>query len=159
MNNMIEKYAHLSKCKKYRYALWRIWDESKPAVMFVCLNPSTADEVEDDPTIRRCIGFARSWGYGALCVANLFAFRSTNPSVIFSEKDPVGQENDNWLLSLAKDSEIVVAAWGNQGAYLGRSKEVLKLLSTVYCLKLNKSGEPAHPLYQPASAQLILLPN
>jgi len=82
--------AKLSVCRKYRYALWRIWDKSKPIVLFISLNPSTADEKEDDPTIRRCIGFAKSWGYGGLCMANLFAYRTKSPSEMMSAKDRLG---------------------------------------------------------------------
>ncbi len=75
--------AELSKCRAYRYALWRTWDESKPFAMFVGLNPSTADELEDDPTIRRCINFSKLWGYGGLCMVNLFAYRATDPTALF----------------------------------------------------------------------------
>lgn len=75
--------AELSKCRTYRYALWRTWDESKPFAMFVGLNPSTADELEDDPTIRRCINFSKLWGYGGLCMVNLFAYRATDPTALF----------------------------------------------------------------------------
>lgn len=144
--------AKLSDCRKYRYALWRIWDESKSYAMFIGLNPSTADETEDDPTIRRCITFAKTWGYGGLCMANLFAYRATAPSEMMSAQNPVGPENDIWLKNLAKDAGILVAAWGNNGTYLGRSKEVLMILPNLKYLKLNKSGEPAHPLYQSGTA-------
>jgi len=147
--------AKLSACRKYRYALWRTWDESKPFAMFIGLNPSTADETEDDPTIKRCINFAKSWGYGGLCMANLFAYRATDPNVMFSAQDPVGPENDIWLKSLAKDAGILIAAWGNDGAHLDRSKQALAILPPLHCLKLNKSGEPAHPLYQPGTAQPV----
>lgn len=144
--------AKLSDCRKYRYALWRTWDESKPYAMFIGLNPSTADETEDDPTIRRCITFANTWGYGGLCMANLFAYRATEPSEMMSAQNPVGPDNDIWLKNLARNAGVLVAAWGNNGTYLGRSKEVLMMLPNLKCLKLNKSGEPAHPLYQPGTA-------
>jgi hypothetical protein len=147
--------AKLSECRKYRYALWRTWDDSLPYVLFVGLNPSTADETSDDPTLTRCINFAKSWGYGGVCMANLFAFRATEPFDMKASDDPVGSENNNWLKSLAKDAAIVVAAWGNDGAYLGRSKKVVELIPNMHCLKLNKSGEPAHPLYQPARLQPV----
>jgi hypothetical protein len=147
--------AELSTCRKYRYALWRTWDESKPFAMFVGLNPSTADEIEDDPTIRRCINFASSWGFGGLCMTNLFAYRATDPNAMFAEKDPVGPENDKWIISLAKEAGILVAAWGNDGVYLGRSKQVQKILPPLHCLKLNKSGEPSHPLYLPGTTQPV----
>jgi len=139
--------AKLSSCRTYRYTLWRIWDESKPYAMFIGLNPSTADENNDDPTIRRCISFANDWGYGGLCMTNLFAYRATAPSVMFKADDPIGGKNDVWIARLGKQAGIIVAAWGNGGRYLGRSNQVRSLLPILHCLKLNKSGEPAHPLY------------
>lgn len=147
--------AKLSDCRIYRYALWRIWDDTKPYAMFIGLNPSTADEKEDDPTIRRCISFAEDWGYGGLCMANLFAFRATDPAVMFNAEQPIGDENDIWLQRLGQRAGIVVAAWGNDGCYMDRSKVVRALFSSLHYLKLNKSGEPAHPLYQPRSAKPI----
>jgi len=139
--------ASFSSCRKYRFALWRTWDESKPYAMFIGLNPSTADEKEDDPTITRCINYSKSWGYGGLCMVNLFSFRATNPEDMFKEKEPIGSKNDEWIKNLSKEAGIVVAAWGNSGIHLGRSKEIMKLLPELHYLKLNKSGEPAHPLY------------
>ena len=147
--------AKLSGCRNYRYALWRTWDSSKPFVMFVGLNPSTADETTDDPTLTRCINFAKSWDYGGVCMANLFAFRATAPSDMKASDNPVGRENNQWLKKLAKDSALVIAAWGNDGSYLGRSEQVRELLPNLYCLKLNKSGEPAHPLYQAAKLKPV----
>jgi hypothetical protein len=157
LEQYLKNTAKLSKCRKYRYALWRTWDDSKPHVMFVGLNPSTADEKSDDPTLTRCINFAKSWGYGGVCIANIFAFRATEPSDMKATKDPVGTGNDRWLIKLAKEAGLVVAAWGNDGAYLGRSEQVIELMPNLHCLKLNKSGEPAHPLYQPAKLQPVLM--
>lgn len=145
--------ANLSACRTYRYALWRTWDDSIPHVMFVGLNPSTADETTDDPTLIRCMNFAKSWGYGGVCMANLFAFRATEPKDMKATADPIGADNDKWLKTLARDAGLVVAAWGNDGSYLGRSTHVLQLIPDLHCLKMNKSGEPAHPLYQPAKSQ------
>ncbi len=139
--------ALFSKCRKYRYALWRIWSEEEPHAMFIGLNPSTADELQDDPTVRRCISYARSWGYGGLWMANLFALRSTDPKKLSEADDPVGTENDKWILKLSKSAAVVVAAWGNYGGYLGRSRDIVKLIRSLCYLKLNKTGEPAHPLY------------
>lgn len=147
--------AKLSECRTYRFALWRTWDDSKPYVMFVGLNPSTADETSDDPTLTRCINYAKSWGFGGVCMANLFAFRATEPGDMKAATDPIGTENNDWLIKLANDAGLVVAAWGNDGAYLGRSKQVKDLLPNVHCLKLNKSGEPAHPLYQKAGIEPV----
>ncbi len=147
--------AKLSDCRKYRYALWRTWDESKSHAMFIGLNPSTADETENDPTVTRCINFAKSWGYGGLCMANLFAFRATEPSQMMGAKDPIGEGNDEWLIKLAQEAGVVVAAWGNDGSYLGRSKQVSEFVKNLHYLKMNITGEPAHPLYLKADCQPI----
>jgi len=147
MSLTIETSADFSPCRTYRYALWRTWDKTEPYVLFLGLNPSTADETENDPTITRCIDFAKQLGFGGLCMANLFAFRATQPKDLKQAKDPVGDANDKWLSKLHRDAGLVVAAWGNDGKFLGRADEVTKQLSNLYCLKINKSGEPAHPLY------------
>ena len=139
--------AVFSDCRKYRYALWRIWDENKPLVMIIGLNPSTADETSNDPTITRCKNFARSWGYGGVFVTNLFGFRATYPNQLRSYHEPVGKENDLWVHEIAKEAVIKVAAWGNHGKFLNRSVEILSSLDQLHCIKMNKSGEPAHPLY------------
>lgn len=123
--------------------------------MFVGLNPSTADENTDDPTLRRCMNFARSWGYGGVCMANLFAFRATQPKDMKVATDPIGAQNNRWLKSLAKESGLVVAAWGNDGSFMNRSDQVINMLTDLHCFKLNKSGEPAHPLYQTAKSQAV----
>ncbi|MCP3697064.1 MAG: DUF1643 domain-containing protein [Aliivibrio sp.] len=143
----MKKTAKLSDCRTYRYELWREWDESKPYAMFVGLNPSTADETEDDPTIRRCINFAKSWGYGGLCMTNLFAYRATQPEHMKKASDPIGDKNDETLILLAKNAGVIVGAWGNDGVFLNRSEEVRSLIPELSVLKVNKSGEPAHPLY------------
>lgn len=150
--------AYFSKCRKYRYVLWRIWDDSEPYAMFIGLNPSTADETQDDPTIRRCINFARDWGFGGLCMTNLFAFRATEPTVMMSTNYPVGSENNEQIKQYADKAGCIIAAWGNDGAHRERSKEVVAMLPDLKCLKLNKTGEPAHPLYQPSSAKPIGMP-
>jgi len=116
--------------------------------MFIGLNPSTADETTDDPTLIRCMNFAKSWGYGGVCMANLFAYRATDPLEMKAASNPIGSQNNKWLTLLAKDAGLVVAAWGNDGVFLNRSKQVKRRLLSLQCLKMNKSGEPAHPLYQ-----------
>lgn len=140
-------HAVLSACRSYRYALSRIWDVSQPYALFIGLNPSTADETKDDPTIRRCIGFAKSWGYGGLVMANLFAWRATQPADMKKQDRPSGEENDAWLAELASHAGVVVAAWGNDGTFRQRSSQVRELLPNLHYLKLNGTGEPAHPLY------------
>ena len=147
--------AVFSDCRKYRYALWRMWDENKPLVMIIGLNPSTADETGNDPTITRCISFARSWGYGAVCVTNLFGFRATAPTELKAHHDPIGKENDAWVHEIAKGAAITVAAWGNHGKFLNRSIEILPSLDQLHCIKMNKSGEPAHPLYLKAELKPV----
>ena len=147
--------ANFSKCRKYRYALWRTWDDSKPYAMFIGLNPSTADETEDDPTINRCINYSKDWGYGGLCMVNLFAYRATDPSVMMASSDPIGSDNDNWIEKLSKEAGVIVAAWGNDGSHMARSKYIMDSVPNLMCLKINKAGEPAHPLYQPGSVTPI----
>lgn len=146
---MMIKSAVFSECQKYRYSLWRTWNSKKPYALFVCLNPSTADANYDDPTVRRCVRFAGSWGgYGGLCMANLFAFRATKPAVMKKAKDPVGNLNDTYLLDLHLKSGITVCAWGVHGEYKDRCWQVLRILDRdVYCLGLTKGGHPKHPLY------------
>ena len=150
----IKRTAHLSVCRRYRYALWRRWGAG-PNVMFVGLNPSTAEEEIDDPTIRRCITFARTWGYGGLCMTNLFAYRSTQPAEMLAQVDPVGPYNDNYLVQLASEARLVVAAWGTHGQHRGRHNAVRKMLSGLHYLRLTKDGHPSHPLYLPANLRPV----
>lgn len=139
--------AILSDCRTYRYALSRSWDESLATVVFIGLNPSTADETKDDPTIRRCIGFAKSWGYGSLVMLNLFAYRATDPTKLQLVEDPVGPDNNWHIKTVSKASDLVVAAWGNHGSLLRRSTIVKRAVPKLYHLGLTKIGEPRHPLY------------
>ena len=147
--------AVFSDCRKYRYALWRMWNEHKPIAMIIGLNPSTAGHTRNDPTITRCISFARSWGYGGVCVTNLFGFRATAPTELKAHHDPIGKENDAWVHEMAKEAAIKVAAWGNHGKFLNRSLEILPSLDQLHCIKMNKSGEPAHPLYLKAELKPV----
>jgi hypothetical protein len=139
--------AAFSRCRRYRYALWREWDASLPMVLFVGLNPSTADARQNDPTIRRCIDFARRWGYGSLAVGNLFALRTPYPRVLKAAIDPVGLRNDWWLRKLGREASLVIAAWGADGAFLARSESSLELFDQLWCLGRTRSGEARHPLY------------
>ena len=149
--------AIFSPCRKYRYAIWRNWNESIPRALIIGLNPSTADENNDDPTILRCMRFAKSWGYGGVSVANLFAYCASNPREMLKVVDPIGIDNDQILFNLAKDAGLIVAAWGNKGSFMGRSDYIARSLQNLMCLKINKSGEPAHPLYLKSSSELISL--
>jgi hypothetical protein len=147
----MEREAVFSPCRRYRYALHRVWDPSLGVAMFIGLNPSTADEKVDDPTIRRCIAFARAWGFGALCMTNLFAYRATQPADMLAQDDPVGPENDEHLRALAALAGVVVAAWGTHGTHGGRHRAVRAMLPGLQYLRLTKNGHPGHPLYLPAS--------
>ena len=144
---MINSDAIFSEDKVHRYVLTREWDLDKPSIMIIALNPSIADEKIDDPTIRRCIGFARQWGFGKLFVANLFSFRATFPKDLFNSHNPVGNKNDYWLKKLAKDVDKVVLAYGNRGKFKNRHNEILKIIDNPYCIKKLKTGMPSHPLY------------
>ncbi|MFB1066460.1 DUF1643 domain-containing protein [Natrinema sp. H-ect4] len=146
--------AVLSDCGEYRYRLSRTWDVEKPTLAWLMLNPSTADASEDDPTIRRCINFAKGWGYGSLVVVNLFALRTPDPSNLRDHPDPVGPENDEHLRDVCEQAEKVVAAWGANGSFNDRALEVAEALeSELFALDTTKDGHPVHPLYQPADAE------
>lgn len=138
--------AVLSSCGQYRYELWRRWAEG-PHVLFIMLNPSTADAANDDATIRKCVAYAKRWGFGALCVGNLFAFRATDPKDMKSAADPIGPENDATLARLSSEAGVIVAAWGAHGTHMNRDKAVMKMLPTINALHVTKDGSPGHPLY------------
>lgn len=138
------KGAIISDCTKYRYQLWRIWDNRKPKVMFIMLNPSTADSDIDDSTIRRCIGYAKSWGYGGLYVGNLYAYRATDPGVLNNVDDAIGIDNEKNLKEMSFKCEKIVCAWGNSE---GRPEYIFSNIRNLQYLKLNQDGTPAHPLY------------
>jgi hypothetical protein len=151
------KGANFSTCRAYRYALWRVWDQDKDMVAYCGLNPSTADETIDDPTIRRCIGFAKEFGYGGLYMVNLFAFRATDPNDMKAVADPVGPFNDAVLANFQRSGVQYIAAWGTHGTFKGRAEHVLKNVlvhGPVKCLGRTKDGHPKHPLYLPKTAQL-----
>lgn len=138
----------------YRYRLMRRWGAPEPRVCWVMLNPSTADASADDPTIRRCVDFSASWGYGALEVVNLFALRSTDPRTLAHTEDPVGPRNDASILAAATlEQTLVVCAWGAGGGLRDRDQAVLAMLRShgvrLHYLALTKGGQPGHPLYLP----------
>lgn len=156
----MKKTAQLSDCQTYRYNLFRIADNNRPAkiVTFIGLNPSTADAFHDDPTIRRCLGFMTAWGYNSLCMVNLFAYRATVPTDMKQSTDPIGPDNDKTILSCIEQSDLVVAAWGNHGSFLDRDEQVLSMINKpIYCLGRNASGTPKHPLYIKKDKTLELL--
>lgn len=182
----VESGATISKCGKYRYTLWREWrgagldknwqwlggkDPSGERYgfpkncVFVMLNPSTADGEQDDPTIRRCVGFAKAWGFDRLVVVNLFAFRATEPKTLLALKhddDPVGTENQERIRKIIQDAGLIVCAWGAHGGHMGQDETLLGWLAQdniydapIRALGLTKEGHPKHPLYVPAKAALI----
>lgn len=144
----------------YRYSLLHTWDPLlKPRVAAViALNPSTADENDLDPTLRRIRGFCQSQGMTAFCMLNLFAFRSTDPAAMKAQSDPVGPENNDHILSWAKRAEMVIIAWGTHGSFRARDQEVLHLLHQArlrpLCWGRNGDGTPKHPLYLPKTSPL-----
>lgn len=145
--------ATFSPCRKWRYVLWRRWDDSKPACNFLMLNPSTADETLPDNTVTRCKLFAMDWGYGSLIVTNLFAWRATDPDEMKAAADPIGPENDRHILEVATWCEIVVFAHGVHGQHKLRNGIVHAMFQRhglepkMRHLGLTKGGYPKHPLY------------
>lgn len=161
MTAMMQRDAALSADGLYRWALWREWRspyEQPLWVTFIMLNPSTADASDDDPTIRRCIGFAEALGGTGLAVANLYAFRATKPEDLWQADDPVGAANDDYIATFlamaARYNFPVIAAWGSH-AKPDRVAQVLSLpgADRLQALHVTKSGAPGHPLYLPASAR------
>lgn len=137
-----------SPCSAYRYGLSRVWDDTLPSVLFVMLNPSTADEFRNDPTVARCETRARRMGFGAVMIANLFAFRATKPEDLKQAKDPCGPQNDAVLEAWAQAAGMIIAAWGVHGDHLNRCQAVAKTLpDQAFHLGLTKHGHPRHPLY------------
>lgn len=147
--------AELSPCGAYRYTLSRGVGLGARLVNFIMLNPSKADSTVDDPTICRCIGYTRDWGYGDLVVTNLFALRSTDPKGLRGHPDPVGPDNDRHLAEQARRAQVVVCAWGAEPIVHRRAPAVLAILRrlgiTPHVLGLTSSKQPMHPLFKPAS--------
>lgn len=154
---------------QYRYSLWRTWRDDQPRIVFIMLNPSTADAERNDPTIRRCMAFAHAWGYGSLEVVNLFAYRATDVRELSAAMHPVGPENDRFMREALTRCAEVVVAWGVKGTLHGRNREVISMLADeqgekgkwtkraepgVYCLGTTKEGHPHHPLYLSREAAL-----
>jgi hypothetical protein len=146
--------AIIDSTGQYRYSLTRVWNPSKEKVVFICLNPSTADGETDDPTLKRCIDFAKRWHngkYGSLEMVNLFSFRATDFNVLRDVENPVGTENDDFIVKAVRSASLVVVAWGEKGIYRDRHKEVIELISNeeidVHCLDILKCNQPKHPLF------------
>jgi hypothetical protein len=146
----------------YRYTLWRSWSpseqgdllEEQPArkpgfVQFIGLNPSTATEEVNDPTVKRCMSFAAAWGYDEMVMSNLFAFRATDPKDMKAHPEPIGAENNEWLKTLAESAALVICAWGAHGPHASRDKAVIEILRDIriFHLGTTSAGHPRHPLY------------
>lgn len=168
--------AVFSDCMKYRFELRRslfvpsLFHKAKDLVVnFLMLNPSKADQDQNDNTISRCIQFALDWGCNRLIITNLFALRSTDPGMLYETDDPIGAENDTFIDAVAAEADLVVCAWGNDGRLNGRGSSVLQRLMSkrsVHALvftapiitkKKKLPGEPGHPLYLPASLTPFLI--
>lgn len=151
----VDKGASFSKCRKYRYALWRIWDSSKPLVMFIGLNPSTANEHENDPTIRSVERISRHNGYGGFYMMNCFPYVSTDPSQLYACSHSV--YNEEWLKEVSQKCKDVVFAWGNFEVVkkLGVDYILSRLFPNAKALHINKNGSPKHPLYCKSDTKLV----
>jgi hypothetical protein len=147
--------ASFSVCGTYRYQLSRRIEGQGGRLLLIGLNPSTADATQNDPTIRRCMGFARTWGHSELVVTNLFSFRATRPQDLKAAREPIGPETDTVLLQQAHQASRILVAWGMHGGWMQRDEVVLALLSAfpLFCLGLTKAGFPRHPLYLRADTQ------
>lgn len=170
----VTRSATLCRQRIYRYELWRTWHagilaafhdtnnaqiahdmaSSSRYVNFICLNPSTADESTDDPTVRKCVKFARSWGFDALCITNLFAYRATDFRLAMKTTDPVGFGNDRHIISIARNASLVVCAWGLNGVFMSRGSIVRRMIARFdpHYLRLTRE-QPWHPLYLPDNTQ------
>jgi len=153
----LTRRAGFSRCKCYRYWLYREFSHGSGHCVFIGLNPSIGDESTDDPTIRRCLGFVSDWGYRKLTVVNLFAFRTPHPSLLKSAPEPEGSGNRIAVRKACRDADRIVVAWGAHGTYLSQSVKFTRILApySLYCFGQTKNLQPVHPLYQPRAASLI----
>jgi len=146
-----QSVALFSDCERYRYVLTREWDPAGQKALFIMLNPSTADEIKNDPTVERCERRARALGFGAFRVCNIFAYRATDPKVMRAEPDPNGPDNDQAIAESCAWADQVICAWGTHGAHMQRGAAVADLVRqsgvSPYHLGLSKDGHPKHPLY------------
>lgn len=156
--------ADFSPCRRWRYTLWRSWeDEPTRSCAFIGLNPSTADEINNDPTVTRCINFAKRWGFGKMWMLNIFAYRSTDPRQLYKIDDPIGYpDNDAHIDQVLRWTSQAVLCWGAHGDYKGRGQAVLKAIRNhpschLFHFGLTRSGQPRHPLYLPNNSELIKL--
>lgn len=159
--------CEFSPCKKYRYTLWRSWADDlfvnrthEGYVQWIGLNPSTADDAQDDPTIRRCKAFTKSFGYNRMCMTNLFGYRATDPDEMMRQERAVGGDNLKWIVEVGRGAAIIIAAWGTKGDFRHQDKVVLSQLKhrvekPVHCLRITDGGFPEHPLYLPKTLKPV----
>lgn len=150
--------ATFSECRRYRYELWR-GEEFGPYCMFLCLNPSTADQDANDPTVARCWKWAREWGFNRFLMTNLFAYRATDPKNMKAQAAPIGFENDEIIRERAKAAGRLICGWGNHGEHMNRARSVAGILRGMpmvkpLCFGKTKSGQPLHPLYLKQSTRV-----
>lgn len=152
----IKRQASFSRCQRYRYQLSRRWQVGQGRCVFIGLNPSTADATQDDPTIRRCMGFVRDWGYQELLMVNLFAYRTPNPRELKQACDPVGPGNRRAVRRACENADLVVAAWGAHGTFRHQAQRWAPMLIPLrlQCFGLTRQLQPVHPLYQRRDAKL-----
>jgi hypothetical protein len=154
----IEYGAIFDVSGRYRYSLWRAWSPYHTHIVFILLNPSTADEHKNDPTILRCMSFARAWNFGSMDVVNLFAYRATDYRELFNASEPIGAENNRFLMQAVEHASTIVLGWGVRGTFLSRDRQVMSLLAgrnDLHCLGIAKNGQPRHPLYVNGNTSLI----
>lgn len=152
--------AAISIDDMYRYLLWRTWDETRPRLLWILLNPSRANAQDNDRTVNRCIHFSREWGYGSLEIVNLFAFRTPSPQNLWSALDPIGSENDCYIDKAVARAKDIIVAWGEHGVYKQRNLEICALLAKypkrqLDCLGKALNGSPRHPARLARSASRI----
>ena len=153
----ILRSASFSRCGSYRYSLTRKWEAGTGRCVFIGLNPSTANGSVDDPTIRRCMGFTQTWGFNELVMINLFAYKTPHPELLKQANDPEGPNNRRVVRKHCLCAQRIVLAWGVHGTFNNQAKRFSKLFvnQDVHCFGITKSGQPLHPLYQRADAQLV----
>ena len=156
--------AVFSDCTSYRYCLWRRWDGQLPTMVWVLLNPSTADASLDDPTVLRCVRFARAHQHGGVILVNLFAWRATDPRELRQQRDPVGPDNDVYIDWACRVSALntIVAGWGAHAFAAQRAQDVRDLIACaskrpIQCFGTSKAGHPRHPLYLSSDSELVSL--
>ena len=151
----LKKDAIISDNDKHRYCLSRIWSNGDNIVAFIGLNPSTADANKDDSTITKCVNYAKQWGFDGLYMINLFSFRATDKEEMLKDDNPTNAENDKCINKYINKANKVICAWGNDGVFKNRHKYIIDNFENLYCLTINKTGQPHHPMYLKLDIQPI----